>query len=361
MRPGSEKQVKIENHKLEILLLAVLVVSPSWAQVASHAPTLSATAASAPSAASPASPKLAPMMAVTNKPVVRVNGTELTDRDLLREMLTIFPYARQHNGFPKAEEAEIRMGALKMIEFEELVYQEAVRRGMSIAPAKLRKAEADFRAQFPSDEAYNDYLKTEMQGSKQRVEKSIRRSLLIDAMLKSEVQDKSKVTLAEARAYYDKNPKQFVYPESFAIQSISIMPSDKAGEQAKKDARKRAEEACQQAKATKSYEEFGLLAEKLSEDDFHVNMGDHHAVERAKLPPEILKLAGAMKPGEVSDVIQLGNFYTCFRLNEHKAAGKVPFEAIKDKLRKQMEKNKSDQLRAGLDKKLRQNAKVQEL
>src|SRR5438270_13814855 len=63
---------------------------------------------------------------VAGRPVARVNGAVLTDRDLLREMYSIFPYARQHNGsFPKAMEADIRKGALKMIEFEEMVYQEA--------------------------------------------------------------------------------------------------------------------------------------------------------------------------------------------------------------------------------------------
>jgi hypothetical protein len=50
---------------------------------------------------------------VSDKPVARVNGTVLTDRDLLREMFAIFPYAKQHNGFPKAQEASIRQGALK--------------------------------------------------------------------------------------------------------------------------------------------------------------------------------------------------------------------------------------------------------
>ena len=49
----------------------------------------------------------------------------LTDKDLLREMYAIFPYAKQHNGFPKAQEAGIRQGALEMIIFEEMVYQEA--------------------------------------------------------------------------------------------------------------------------------------------------------------------------------------------------------------------------------------------
>ena len=113
----------------------------------------------APAAARRRARSLSPVQPVTNRPVVRINGTELTDRDLLREMLTIFPYARQHNGFPKAEEAKIRMGALKMIEFEELVYQEAVRRGMTVPPAKLQKAQADFRAQFPNQEAFDEFLK----------------------------------------------------------------------------------------------------------------------------------------------------------------------------------------------------------
>ena len=71
---------------------------------------------------------------MSDKPVARVNGAVLTDRDLLREMYTIFPYAQQHNGFPKAQEAAIRQGALEMIIFEELVYQEAVRRKLTVPP-----------------------------------------------------------------------------------------------------------------------------------------------------------------------------------------------------------------------------------
>jgi len=339
----------------------VLAISPALAQVASHAPTAVATANSAPAANPFAGASLSPVMPVSDKPVARINGSVLTDRDLLREMLIIFPYARQHNGFPKAEEQKIRTGALKMIEFEELVYQEAERRKMTVPAAKLQRAEAAYRAQFPSQEAFDEYLKTEMQGSRQLLRKKIRRSLLVDAMLKAEVEDKSKVSLAEARAYYDKNPEAFRYKENFVIQTISIMPSDKATEAVKKEARKRAEDALRQAQATKSYQDFGLLAEKLSEDDFHVNMGDHKAVDRDKLPPEIVKAALAMQPGQVSNLLQLGNFYTFFRLNAHTPAGKAPFELVKDRLRQNLEKEKYERLRAGLDKKLRQNAKVEEL
>lgn len=339
-----------------VLALGVLALG----QVASHAPTPMKALAEAKSAPS-ASAGLSPYMQVSDLPVARVNGAVLTDRDLLREMLTIFPYARQHNGFPKADEPKIRMGALKMIEFEELVYQEAERRKMTVPAAKLQRAEAEYRNQFSTQEDFDRYLKTEMQGSRELLRRQIRRSLLVEALLKVEVEDKSKVSLAEARAYYDKNPKAFQYQESFSIQTISIMPADKASDEVKKEARKKAEDALRQAKASKSYEEFGLLAEKVSEDDFRVNMGDHRAVESDKLPPPVVKAALEMQPGQVSDLIRLGSFYTFFRLNAHTPAGKATFEAVKDRLLDNLQKEKYEQWRSGLDKKLRATAKVQEL
>jgi len=93
-----------------------------------------------------------------------------------------------------------------------------------------------------------------------------------------------------------------------------------------------------------------------------VNMGDHKVVDRDKLPPEIVKAAQAMAAGtsERSEM-QLGNFYTCFRLNARTPAGKFTFSQVKDKLRQNLERDKNERLRAGLDKKLRQNAKVEEL
>jgi parvulin-like peptidyl-prolyl isomerase len=291
-----------------------------------------------------------------------VNGAVLTDRDLLREMYLIFPYARQHNGgFPKEMEAGIRDGALQMIVFEELVYQEAVRRQISIAPLKLQKAETDFRKQFATREQYQEYLKAEFNGSPQLLREKIRRSLLIDALLDLEVAGKAKVTLTEARAYYDKNPAPFQYPESFAFQTISVLPPEKATSKQLQEGRKRAEDALRQAKTTKSYEEFGLLAEKFSDDDYRVMMGDHKFVDRAKLAPNVVQALLAMKPGQVSDIIQIEQAYTIVRLNKHVLAGKMDFLDIKDKLKKELEAKKTNDLRAALDKKLRRTAKVEVL
>src|SRR5208282_5833471 len=99
----------------------------------------------------------------------------------------------------------------------------------------------------------------------------------------------SGVTLAEVKAYYDKHPAKYLLPESFSFQSISVLPPLKPTPEQAKEAQKRADDALRQAKATKSYQDFGLLAEKISQDDFRVNMGDHKVVGRDKLPPQVLK------------------------------------------------------------------------
>jgi parvulin-like peptidyl-prolyl isomerase len=294
------------------------------------------------------------------KPAVRVNEAVLTEADVVRQMYTIFPYASQHGGFPKPLEADIRKGAIEMLVFEELLYQEAKRMNIPIAPEQLSRAEAEFRKQLGSN-AYEQFLRAECQGSKQALREKIRRSLLIDRMLRTEVEQKSVITEAETRSYYDKNPKQFEKPESWRIQTISIIPSQNGGAAVEKEARKRAEEAYRLARETKSYQDFGLLAEKISDDDWRVSMGDRSFVQVSMLPPPVVKAAAAMKPGEVSSLIQLGNAYTVFRLVDHVPAGKTPFAAVKAKLQSDLQKQKRVDLRAALNRKLRKNAKIEVL
>jgi peptidyl-prolyl cis-trans isomerase SurA len=336
--------------KSALVIGAVLLASVAMpAQVASHAPTATA--------------KAAPVSIQTAvQPVARVNGAVLTDRDLQREIFTIFPYARQHGGnVPKELEPEIRKGALQMIIFEELVYQEAQRRGMTIPAGRLSRAEADFRKQFPTAEDYRNFLQIEFKGSEQAMREKIRRSLLIEQLLKQEVESKSAVSAAEAKAYYDKNPSVFEYQEAFSIQTISFIPPEKATAAQVQEARKRAEETLPKAKATKTYEEFGSLAEKVSEDDYRVMMGDHKPLTRKQLAPAVAEALSKLQTGQVSDIIQVENIYTIVRLNRHILAGKKKFEEVKEQLIPQLEKTKTNQIRANLDKKLKQKAKIEVL
>ncbi len=342
---------RIGKSQILVLFLMMALAQTGLAQVASHAPVV---------VQPPSSSDVSVITPPVGRPVARVNGAVLTDRDLLREMLTIFPYARVHNGFPKAMEADIRNGALKMIIFEELVYQEAKRRNMTIPPAELARAEASFRRQFSSPQEYQQFLQVEFRGSEPLLRAKIARSMLIDKLLKLEITDKAAVSMTEAKAYFDKHPQDFHVPDSYSFQSISILPPANASPAQLQEARRRAGDALRQAKATKSYEEFGLLAEKISEDDFRVMMGDHKQADRSKLPASVVKALDAMQPGQVSDLIAFdANDYTILRLTRHIPAGLQDFDSIKDLLRTQLEKEKNEQLRSALASRLSKNAKIE--
>jgi parvulin-like peptidyl-prolyl isomerase len=334
---------------ISVFAFVLPAFSIAGAQVSSHKPTAFPATAPAASAQS------------EEKPVARVNGAVLTGSDLVREEYAIFPYARQHNGIPKEFEKQIRDGALKMIIFEELVYQEASRRQMTVTPARMQRAEGDFRKQFATPEEYNAFLAADFGGSHQRLQERIRRSLLIEALLKSEVDSKCVISPAELRAFYNKNSARFHHPESFTFQTISVIPPANATPAQLKEARTRADNALRQAKATKSAEEFGLLAEKISEDDYRVMMGQHKPVPIEEMAPLVVKALQAMHPNDMSGLIQVGQIFTIVRLQVHSPAGQTKFEEVKAQLHSELEKSKRNQLRIALDQKLRQNAKIEEM
>ncbi len=313
-------------------------------------------------AAAPASMFKSTTMTPTGRAVARVNGTLLTDHDLLREMMTIFPYARQHGGkFPVSMEADIRRGALDMLEFEELVYQEAARRNVQVSSVRLEVGMKAFREQFSSEQDFRSYLKAECGGSTSRLREKIRRSMMIEDLLQVEVSQKAAVKDADVQAFYQKNPARFVAEESVSVQTISLAIPDNATPQQEASVRQRAEDALRQARKTKSYEEFGMLAEKISEDDWRVMMGDHQFIARSQMPPEVAKVAFGMKPGQVSELIRAENSWCIVRVNGQKASSQTGYEQVKDSLKKELEASKIDTLRRTLHQQLRKKARVEEL
>jgi parvulin-like peptidyl-prolyl isomerase len=195
----------------------------------------------------------------------------------------------------------------------------------------------------------------------ERLQSRIKRAILIDEVLTTDVTRKAALSATELRAFYRKNLEHFRKPESVSIQTISFVIPDNATENEKSEIRKRAEEALRQAKTTKDYENFGVLAEKISEDNWRVMMGDHKSVHRGRMPPEVEKVVFSMKVGEVSDLIRTENSWCIARLNAREESRLVAFDEIRSKLKKDLETQKAEALRAALETRLRKDAKVEEL
>jgi parvulin-like peptidyl-prolyl isomerase len=277
-------------------------------------------------------------------------------------MFNVFPYAKQHGGgFPKDSEPQIRKTALRNIEFEELAYQDALKKGMTVSTETLSKAMKDFRKQFDTEADYQEFLKVENKGSEEDLKKSIRRAMLIDRYLKIQIDNKARLTEAQVRAIYDKNPDHFRKPDSVWLQTITIAYGQTPSSAEKQEARSKAEDALKRAEATKDYESFGVLAEKVSMDDWHVMMGDHKWLHRGRMPGEVEKVVFNMKVGQVSQIVDTGDSFCIARVNGREDAHLVPFDQVKDSLKKDSEGDRAKVLRAALEKSLLANAQIQEL
>jgi peptidyl-prolyl cis-trans isomerase C len=292
--------------------------------------------------------------------VARVNGVELTQRDLLREIDTLFPHRRTHGGrVPGPFETEIRRRALDKIVFDELIHQEALRRKMVVPAASLAEVKRQARQRFASQAEYEAYAVAEY-GSVQNFERQLRRALLIALLTDQEITQRARVTPAEVQRFYTANARRFQKPESVWVQSISLNFGENATPAGKARARRRAEEVLPLARAAKSYEEFGLLAEKYSEDDWRIMMGDHKWIHRGRMPAAVEDAAFRLQPGQTSGIIETSEAYVIVRVNGRQPQQQIPFAQVRKTLQEDLERAKLEDARRKFEQQLRKTFKVEE-
>jgi len=341
---------------LLILALGALPLAAQQGMVASHAstPVAPAAAKTAP-AAGPSSPEM-------KQAVARVNGAAITQFDLLEQMQRMFPYSPMHGGkVPEKYQDEIRKKSLDQLVMEELIYQDARRRGMVVTPAMMQKVVRSAKERLGSPKAYQDYARSAY-GSVAEFERRLRRARLIAEYEHREIELKSKVTEQQVRELYDKNKeKMFRRPEMVRLQTISVTLPPEASEDQKKLARKRIQEILPQARAAKTFNEFGVLAERVSEDDYRVNMGDHHLLPITMLPPVLAKPAASLQPGQMSDIVETEISYTILRLEERSPEKLLGYAEVKSEIRERMEQGRAKKRWESLTAQLRKSAHIEVL
>jgi parvulin-like peptidyl-prolyl isomerase len=306
-----------------------------------------------------------PSAAAAGKPaqaqIAEVNSVVLTQSQLEEEMQRLFPYYAIHGGkVPATAEAQLRQQAVHDMVLHELVYQEALRRKVQLTPAVWQKRLASIRAGFPSQQAYEEAAASKY-GSAAEFERRLRRVMLVEQLWKLEVTDKLAVTAEAARAYYWGHPSQFLRPEAVWLQSITVSFPVNATAEKKAAARQVAEQILARARAASSYEEFGLLAQQLSQDDWRVMMGDHRWVHRGTVTAEVERAVFALKKGEVSGLVESPTGYLILRANDHQEQRQMPYAEMASTLRKQMTKRKSEERAREFEASLQSKATVRML
>jgi parvulin-like peptidyl-prolyl isomerase len=194
-----------------------------------------------------------------------------------------------------------------------------------------------------------------------RLEMLIKRSDVLNNAYLSDLDKNADklVSDTEIETYYGEHQGDF---EEVRVRHILIStqppPSPdaaKKGEQpkapSKEEARKKAEEAL--AKARKG-EDFAALAKQYTDDSASKDKGGEYTFARGQMVPEFERAAFALKPGEISDLVETQFGYHIIKLEErHAGAG-----ASDQKVRQQIvNKLKKDKIEAKIDE-IAKNSKV---
>jgi len=138
---------------------------------------------------------------------------------------------------------------------------------------------------------------------------------------------KGKATLpneAEVQKYYDEHKKELKQDEQVRARHILIRVDEKADLKTQSAALKKIQEV--QAKVKKG-EDFAALAKEYSEDPgSKENGGDLGFFSKDTMVPEFSKVAFALKPGQVSDLVKTSFGYHVIKVEETKPAKQLALE-----------------------------------
>jgi parvulin-like peptidyl-prolyl isomerase len=303
------------------------------------------------------SPAVAGVSAKSTKVIAKVNGVAITQDAYDQELKRVFPYFSMHgNKVPKEFEGDVRQKAIDNLVSAELMYQEAQRRNLKISPVEWNQRIAEIRKDYRTGAEFEAGVK-QLFGSKQAFESKLRHDMLLDKLFIVEIRNKSVVTDAEVLKEFNRTRKQWAIPESASFQSISALFPANATPADKQAARKRIEALFAEAKSANTFEKFGLLAEKSSDDEYRVMMGEHKMVHKGALEAEFERVF-SMKVGEISPIVESSHGYHILRLKKHDVARQLTFAEVRKDLKKSLQAERLRSRNTAFQGSLRKNAKV---
>jgi len=149
-----------------------------------------------------------------------------------------------------------------------------------------------------------------------------------------------KVTVTDARQFYDRNPARFERPEFLRASHIFIQALPDASADVRAQATETAETVLQRLREGAN---FGELAAAHSQDArSRNNGGDLGPFTRRQLPPDFIKAAASLAPGEISSVVQTQSGLHIIKGGRRELARKESFEKVKEALIRDLRRRRAD-------------------
>src|ERR1700681_2831055 len=286
--------------------------------------------------------------------VAKVNGQAIKKDELVKgAQMMQMSLAQKGEQFSLTPQA-YRQVLDKMIGIT-LLQQEAKAQGIAPSEQELDQTLAARKQRFPNEEVYQKALK-QMGLTEAGLRVQTRDEIAIQKYIETRILSNVAVSEQATRDFYEKNKDQIRAPERMHLRHILIAVSTKATPAEKEKARAKAEDIRKQLTGGA---DFAKLAAAVSEDPTSKDRGgDLGWVAPGQAPPTLEKAAMALKPNEISPVVESPFGFHVIQLLERQPAGVVPYEQAKERLAAMLKQKQARDLVETKIKELMAKAKV---
>lgn len=307
---------------LKGILVAALVSCGSYVAAAGQE---SKTEIAAPSSSS------APLQGA----VARVNGVDIDALELRRAKKVVL----RGKTVPAEQQAAFDTQAVEQLISAELLYQAAAKLEIKDLDKQIDAKVALGRARFKDEQEFKNAIK-DLEMDEKALREYTRRDLLISRFVETTFASKAAVTEKEIHAFYDKNPDKFKRDEAVKASHILIGSDSTASADDKKKAREKAEKL---RKELAGGADFAALAKGNSTCPSSQQGGDLGFFGKGQMVAPFEKAAFALKPGEISDVVETQFGYHIIKLTERKPAESIGFNDAKARIEEFLKGQKANE------------------
>ena len=256
--------------------------------------------------------------------VVRVNGVAIDAVELRRAEKVML----RGQTVPAEQQSAVDKQALKQLISAELLFQGAAKQEYKDLEKDVDAKLVQGKSRFKTEQDFAKAIK-DLEMDEKDLREYTRRDLLINRFIETTFVPKATVSEADVRAFYDKNQDKFTQAESVKASHILIGVDSSSTPEAKTKAREKAESLRKQLTGGA---DFAALAKDNSTCPSSKQGGDLGYFGKGQMVPPFEKATFALKPGEISDVVETQFGYHIIKLTEKKPAATTDFKEVKGKI-----------------------------
>jgi len=160
-----------------------------------------------------------------------------------------------------------------------------------------------------------------------------RDKVIVGAMRQGNVKGTFSTTPQQVQAYYEANKPEFATPEQLKLRMI-VLNADPLDANSGDSTRKMAEEIRDKVKGGA---DFATMAKTYSMDGTAESGGAWGMIDRKTLNQQLTDVAFSLSPGQVSQVVQIGDSFYILYCESKKTSSFIPLPEVRDGIQKKLE------------------------